>query len=219
MSNMSNNYKIVDNPITDIQKRDIKTIMDIYKLSEKELMKKALGRSNDDDIPSSIDGLNYQEAAVLFRYGEALRISRSRTPFKDAMKVLILIIFIMLIIIAIFSPKDQKTSITKHPDYVPFSEIEKRMKSPDCWKTQDDPIMAYIKMKKFVKNRLKAPSTAKFPGVFDNHVRYIGDQTYVIASFVDSQNSFGATLRIYFTGAIKQVSKDEWELLHLKFLE
>lgn len=38
---------------------------------------------------------------------------------------------------------------------------------PNAWKTEDNKSMAYIMMEDFVKQRLKSPSTAEFPGVFD----------------------------------------------------
>jgi hypothetical protein len=66
-------------------------------------------------------------------------------------------------------------------------------KDPNAWKTEDNKSMAYIMMEDFVKQRLKAPSTAKFPGVFDgklDHVTSLGGQKYRIVSYVDAQNSF-----------------------------
>lgn len=60
-----------------------------------------------------------------------------------------------------------------------------------------DPILAYNYAKDFIKDRLKSPSTAEFPGTFEkkNHVRDLGNGQYQINSWVDSQNSFGATIR------------------------
>ena len=77
-------------------------------------------------------------------------------------------------------------------------------------------------MERFVKQRLKAPSTADFPGVWDgrgDHVTYLGDQKYRVRSYVDSENSFGAMLRMNFVGEIQQVDEDTWELVQLQFLE
>lgn len=48
-----------------------------------------------------------------------------------------------------------------------------------------------------VKNRLKAPSTAKFPVYTQAKVTHSGD-VYTVVSYVDSQNGFGAILRSYF---------------------
>jgi len=59
---------------------------------------------------------------------------------------------------------------------------------------------AYRYASDFVKQRLKSPSTAKFPGTIekDSHItEYAG--TYIINSWVDSQNSFGAMIRSNFS--------------------
>jgi len=95
-------------------------------------------------------------------------------------------------------------------------------RAKNAWKNQDNSTMAYIMIEDFVKNRLKSPSTAKFPGVFDgrqDHVTYLGNQKYRIISYVDSQNSFGAMIRTRFVAEIEQVSKDKWRLNSLEFLQ
>jgi hypothetical protein len=76
-------------------------------------------------------------------------------------------------------------------------------------------------MEDFVKQRLKSPSTAEFPGVFDgklDHVTDLENQTYRIVSYVDAQNSFGAKIRTKFIGEIKQTSADRWQLISLDIL-
>lgn len=83
----------------------------------------------------------------------------------------------------------------------------------------DNSTMAYIMMEEFVKERLVAPKTAEFPGTFDgrvDHIQHLGDQKYRINSYVDAQNSFGATIRNNFTGEIEQVSEDRWRLNSLE---
>ncbi len=65
---------------------------------------------------------------------------------------------------------------------------KQEQKSPDAWKHEDNWTMAYIMMEEYVKQRLKAPSTAEFPGVFDgmkDHVKSHGNQKYRIISYVD----------------------------------
>jgi len=72
-----------------------------------------------------------------------------------------------------------------------------------------------------VKDRLKSPSSAKFPGIFDgqkDHITKLGNQKYQIISYVDSQNSFGAMIRAQFIGVIKQISEDRWRLISLEIL-
>ncbi|MGP1345162.1 MAG: hypothetical protein ACTS3F_00655 [Phycisphaerales bacterium] len=77
-------------------------------------------------------------------------------------------------------------------------------------------------MEDFVKQRLRSPSTADFPGIFDgraDHVKYHGNQQYRIMSWVDAQNAFGATIRIEFVGEIEQVEETRWQLNSLELFE
>jgi hypothetical protein len=81
-------------------------------------------------------------------------------------------------------------------------------------------IEAYNMMETFVKKRLKSPSKAEFPGVFDgkvDHVTYDGMGVYNISSYVDSQNSFGATIRTRFSGSIEDLGGGRWKLISLNF--
>ena len=89
------------------------------------------------------------------------------------------------------------------------------------WNEQDNSSMAFIKMQDFVKKRLKAPSTAKFPWNYrDDDTKILKEgTTYTVVSYVDAQNSFGAMLRKYYAGQIKQVSADNWELVELGFID
>ncbi len=85
-----------------------------------------------------------------------------------------------------------------------------------------DKLAAYDMMEKFVIKRLKSPSTAKFPSVWDDrdkHVRFVSDHTYIITSWVDSQNGFGAMIRTQFTGKIREGDNGEWQLLSLNLDE
>lgn len=65
-----------------------------------------------------------------------------------------------------------------------------------------DPYTAAARIKRAVKESLKAPTTAKFPFAEAVHV---GDDVYQMASYVDSQNSFGAMIRTHFVGEIARV--------------
>jgi hypothetical protein len=66
--------------------------------------------------------------------------------------------------------------------------------SPES-KERSDKIKAYTFAEQFVEQRLKSPSTADFPFDFMDHVSKIGEDQYKIESWVDAQNSFGATVR------------------------
>ena len=92
---------------------------------------------------------------------------------------------------------------------------------PDAWKTENNSTMAYVQIQGFVKQVLKSPGSAKWPGFFDSvshqdNIKQLGNQTYKVASYVDSQNGFGALIRSKYTGVVKQTSDDEWVLILLE---
>lgn len=54
----------------------------------------------------------------------------------------------------------------------------------------------------FIKKALKAPSTARFPS-YGYQVFDLGGNTFMVESYVDSQNGFGAQLRTPFKIVLK----------------
>jgi len=69
----------------------------------------------------------------------------------------------------------------------------------------------------FVEDRLKSPSSAKFQNCYDAYVSYLGNQTYSIYTYVDSQNSFGATIRTYYIAEMIDRQNDYWNLRQVIF--
>ena len=67
----------------------------------------------------------------------------------------------------------------------------------------------------FIKNNLKAPSTAKFPYCSDMEIEPLGYKKYRATGYVDAQNSFGAMVRTYYVVEMKYMGNDHWELLSL----
>ena len=78
-----------------------------------------------------------------------------------------------------------------------------------------DEIGAWAYMQLFVKQHLTSPRTADFPFGGYRDGTYLGNDRYRVASYVDSQNALGATVRTHFTGEIKRVSGG-WELISLR---
>ena len=66
-----------------------------------------------------------------------------------------------------------------------------------------DTLDAFIISQQFVTNRLKAPSTAKFPTLAKSSVMELGDGRFKVVSYVDSQNSFGAMMRNNYVCVVK----------------
>jgi hypothetical protein len=60
------------------------------------------------------------------------------------------------------------------------------------------PYAAWTACRDAVSGRLKSPSTADFPGYSADYVHTDGDD-YMVAAYVDSDNSFGAHIRSRFT--------------------
>ncbi|MCR5045005.1 MAG: zinc ribbon domain-containing protein [Treponema sp.] len=71
----------------------------------------------------------------------------------------------------------------------------------------DNSYYAYELIKSHVKGKLKSPSTAKFPSKTEVKITKNKD-TYIIQGYVDSQNSFGATVRTKYIAEIQQIGKD-----------
>jgi hypothetical protein len=51
----------------------------------------------------------------------------------------------------------------------------------------------------FVEQQLRAPSSADFPRVGEHQVTDVGEQRWRVSSYVDAENSFGASLRTAWT--------------------
>jgi len=92
-------------------------------------------------------------------------------------------------------------------------------RDPDAWKKEDNSFAAYIMTEDWVKERLKSPSTAKFPDEKNEHTFKIDAHRYKIISYVDAQNSFGASIRTKFIAEVEQVNENKWILISLEIIE
>lgn len=88
-----------------------------------------------------------------------------------------------------------------------------------------DKFVAMSVCERRVKSSLKSPSSADFAGIWDGVEprMYKKDKSgyyhFVLDSWVDSQNSFGATVRTKFVCRVKTIDGDEWDYLEVKFLK
>lgn len=71
----------------------------------------------------------------------------------------------------------------------------------------------------FVKQRLKSPSTAKFPPTNTATVSKTPNGTYIVSSYVDSQNGFGATIRTNWVAEIEYLPGGKVKLIDIAFIE
>lgn len=74
--------------------------------------------------------------------------------------------------------------------------------------------MAKVMCEKFIKDQLKAPSTADFSSIFDTTISGSGDD-YTVVGTVDAENSFGALLRSNYTCEVHDDGDDKWSLVSL----
>ena len=80
-------------------------------------------------------------------------------------------------------------------------------------------VEAYGMCRDFVRDRLKAPSTAKFARISTNYITDLGSGSYRVRAYVDSQNSFGAQLRTEYTCEVKHQGGGKWKLIDLTLHE
>lgn len=84
----------------------------------------------------------------------------------------------------------------------------------------DESSMAHIQCKEFVREQLKAPSSADF-AFLDYSASNMGGNQFVIRSNVEAQNSFGVKLKNNYVCAVKWNGSNSsdirnWELLSLQ---
>ena len=72
---------------------------------------------------------------------------------------------------------------------------------------------------KFVEKSLKAPSTAKFPPLFESLINKTSSDSYTVTSYVDSQNGFGAIIRSSFIVKLIRKSNGDISLVSVEIKE
>jgi hypothetical protein len=81
---------------------------------------------------------------------------------------------------------------------------------------------AYDAARDFMQARLKAPATAKFADYSDSQVLHVVEAdgtrakgSYIVKSWVDSQNGFGAMLRSHYSCEVKTDDGEHFRLVKL----
>ena len=82
---------------------------------------------------------------------------------------------------------------------------------PDTSSTRT-PSDVYYMAQVFVERNLKSPTSAKFPPTSTASVME-RDGMWFVASYVDSQNSFGAMIRTQWAVAMKYEGSGSWKLI------
>ncbi|MGD8189066.1 hypothetical protein ACQCN2_03595 [Brevibacillus ginsengisoli] len=77
--------------------------------------------------------------------------------------------------------------------------------------SEDNKAFAWTASIEAVKDKLKTPSTADFPFSYLNEdIKEVGINTFVVKSYVDAENSFGAKIRSNFTVKIKKTGDNSY---------
>jgi hypothetical protein len=80
-------------------------------------------------------------------------------------------------------------------------------------RTSDNETSAKIMSEDFVTSYLKSPSTADFPWKAESVIRE--GTGWRVNSYVDSQNSFGAMIRLHYTCVVENIDGDSWKCTSL----
>lgn len=63
-----------------------------------------------------------------------------------------------------------------------------------------------------VKDRLKNPDGTIFPSIIDHTFENLGNLRYLVKSYVDATNSFGAIIRTHYSCKVKLIDEDNQEV-------
>lgn len=82
------------------------------------------------------------------------------------------------------------------------------------WRSRDNSAIALGRVQKQVQQYLKSPGSAKFPGWAEAtaHVARMPNHQYLVRSWVDSQNDFGAMLRTHYSALATQTDEYAWKI-------
>lgn len=114
---------------------------------------------------------------------------------------------------------DKAMALKSKADSLHQIELDEQIKQEAKEKGVDTTMLEIVSVrlaKESVKQILKAPSTAEFPGE-NQRIWYLPDSTVIVKGAVDSQNSFGAMLRSNFYFKAKWYGDFEdlnnWEII------
>jgi hypothetical protein len=155
---------------------------------------------------------------------EKKKLSKKKKLFIGCLSVLGLLLFCCFL--GMLVPEDARTTTststnTPIPERsaTPFVEpLQQTLPSlpTNTPKPEYSAIDAELICQQFIEKRLKAPATAKYaPLGNEDAVEFLGENTYKVFSYVDSQNSFGAMLRTKYLCIVQYIGDDNWKLISL----
>ncbi|MEG1604144.1 MAG: hypothetical protein RR340_11100 [Cloacibacillus sp.] len=134
----------------------------------------------------------------------------NRRGFWGGMIMIFVVVFGVWYSLSDFSSITKKTNIAAKEEKT-NATTSRAMSEADAWQ----------QVKVFIRQNLKAPTTAKFPSFYDDGVvveRLSDGTTYKVIGYVDSQNSFGAMIRTKFYVKFIHIG-DKVKILDTKYSE
>lgn len=135
------------------------------------------------DKAESCPNCGYKKTVVMPSVGN---YNSGKTLTSNLLAKVSIAIIVIVLLIAVFYPSSNNSHTTKAK-----SELNYNLDR------------SYRIAKEYVLKDLKSPSTAKFADIMDVRYKDNKDNSYTLESWVDSQNSYGATLRTKFRCIVK----------------
>ena len=107
----------------------------------------------------------------------------------------------------------EKAKLAEERERNRLQAAERRRREEICDENQRIP--AFVQAQSYMKKRLKAPSTADFAGIWSSRVASPECGRWLVHSYVDAQNSFGAMLRTEFIAEVQYLGDGDWKLLSI----
>ena len=127
--------------------------------------------------------------------------------------LLILVVFLVLVLTGCYSTATIPATTT--------AATTTTATTPTTASESSKQIDALVESQLYAKSLLKSPGTAKFPLITadDIAVKKTDDNTYLVAAYVDSENSFGAVIRTYYICYVVFLSNDTYQIKDFEFIE
>ena len=165
---------------------------------------------------------------------EEMQLEKQKAKKQTKSKIAVLIIFVLVLYSinkyhaqkewAALTPEQRTARIEQQTQAREQRRLESAQREAQRVQEEDEKrctsgSTAYVMSQQYVRQRLKSPTTATFPGGSrDYQTQYMGDCIHRVVAYVDSQNSFGAMIRTQYYAEMQYIrnSRNKWRLLDLK---
>lgn len=107
-----------------------------------------------------------------------------------------------------------------HEKYKPLKEEGRETVSYEKEASEDDKGYSWAVALNEVEKILKSPSTAEFPSSYLHaDIKEVNTNTFVVKSYVDAENSFGAKIRTDFMVKYERTGENNYKVLDIQIYE